>query len=114
MELEAGDDIEYEVEVIQDSTVYARELVAGHLPGLYYLISWKGYSEEENNWESALAVQHLRKLLSTFHKDHLRKPTATSTPINLALPMAKPSAKSIGAKQKRGQQTDISKRTKTN
>ena len=30
---------EYEVEVIRDSKVYARELESGHLPGLYYLVS---------------------------------------------------------------------------
>ena len=48
-ELDAGDDEggEYKVEAIRDSAVYARES-AGHLPGLYYLVSWKGYPEEEN------------------------------------------------------------------
>ena len=50
MEFDAGDDDsgEYEVEAIRDSAVYARESESGHLPGLYYLVSWKGYSEEEN------------------------------------------------------------------
>ena len=49
MKLDAGDDEsgEYEVEAIRNSAVYARE-VAGHLPGLYYLVSWKDYPEEEN------------------------------------------------------------------
>ena len=42
-----GDNEEYKVEKIQDSAVYAKES-EGHLPGLYYLISWKGYPEEEN------------------------------------------------------------------
>ncbi len=43
-----GDDSEeYEIEAIRDSAVYARES-EGHLPGLYYLVSWKGYPEEEN------------------------------------------------------------------
>ena len=39
-ELDAGDDKdgEYEVEVIRDSAVYARESELGHLPGLYYLV----------------------------------------------------------------------------
>ena len=59
IELEAGNDIEYEVEAIQNSAVYARESVAGHLPGLYYLISLKGYLEKENIWEPASAVQNL-------------------------------------------------------
>ncbi len=43
-----GNGDEYEVEVICDSAVYARESDSGHLPGLYYLVSWKGYPEEEN------------------------------------------------------------------
>ena len=46
-EFEAGDDKEYEVDGIRDSAVYARES-AEQLPGLYYLVSWKGYPEEEN------------------------------------------------------------------
>ena len=38
-----GDNEEYEVEGICNSAVYARELEAGHLPGLYYLVLWKIY-----------------------------------------------------------------------
>ena len=54
-EFKAGDDKEYEVDGIRDSAVYARES-AGQLPGLYYLVSWKGYSEEENTWEPISAI----------------------------------------------------------
>ena len=39
---------EYKVEAIRDSEVYTRESESGYLPGLYYLVSWKGYPEEEN------------------------------------------------------------------
>ena len=48
-ELDAGNDEggQYKVETICDSAIYARESVS-HLPWLYYLISWKGYLEEEN------------------------------------------------------------------
>ena len=46
-EFETGDNKEYEVEAICDSAVYAKE-ADGHLPGLYYLVGWKGYPEEEN------------------------------------------------------------------
>ena len=49
VKLDTGDENgKYEVEVIWDSEVYARELESGHLPVLYYLFSWKGYLEEEN------------------------------------------------------------------
>ena len=88
-ELDAGDDSrEYEVEAIQDSAVYARESKSGHLLGLYYLVSWKRYPEEENTWEPASVVQHFRKLISSFHKNHPGKPTATSPAINTAPTMA--------------------------
>ena len=49
VELDAGNkNREYEVEVIWDSKVYVRESESGNLSGLYYLVSWKGYPEEEN------------------------------------------------------------------
>ena len=94
-ELDASDkeSEEYEVEAIWDSAVYANESESGHLPGLYYLVAWKGYPEEENTWEPSSAVQHLKKLISSFHKDHPEKPTATFPPINSAPPMARPTVK---------------------
>ena len=42
-----SDSEELEVKAICDSAVYARES-EGHLSGLYYVVSWKGYPEEEN------------------------------------------------------------------
>ena len=47
LKFEAGDNKEYEVNDIWDSAVYAKKS-AEQLPVLYYLISWKGYPEEEN------------------------------------------------------------------
>ncbi len=44
-EFEAGDNKEYEVETIIDSTVYDQQ-AKDQMPGLYYLVSWKGYPEE--------------------------------------------------------------------
>ena len=94
MEFDTGDDGEkYKVEAIQDSAVYARKSKSGHLSGLYYLVSWKRYLEEENTWEPTSAVQHLRKLISSFHKDHPDKPTATSPAIIIDLPIARPIVK---------------------
>ena len=57
-EFKAGNNKEYEVDGIRDSAVYAKES-AGHLPGLYYLVLWKGYPEKGNTWEPASAIQHL-------------------------------------------------------
>ncbi len=100
-----GDGKEYEVEAIRNSAVYARES-EGHLPGLYYLVSWKAYPKEENTWEHALAMLYLCKLNSTFHRDHPERLTATSPPIDSAPPMArptvKPRAEASSTKQKRG------------
>ena len=49
LEFEAGgDNKKYEMEGICDSAVYVRESEAGHLLGLYYLVSWKNYSKDES------------------------------------------------------------------
>ncbi len=88
-EFEAGDNKEYEVEAIIDSAVYAQQ-ANDQIPGLYYLVLWKSYLEEENTWEPSSAVIHLRKLISTFHKEHPEKPTVTSLPLDSAPPMASP------------------------
>ena len=112
---------EYNVEGIWDSAVYAKESVTGHLPGRYYLVSWKGYSKKKNTWEPILAVQHLRKLINTFYKDNLNKPIATSPPVNIAplvawLTMPRPRSKPTKAtKQKRGQPaiSTLNKKAKT-
>ena len=110
-ELDAGDKGEYEVKAIRDSAVYARESESGHLPGLYYLVSWKGYPKEENTWEPASAVQHLRKLINSFHKDHFDKPTATFLTIDTAPPMARPIVKPTESfKQKQEQLTRCAKK----
>ena len=108
-ELESGDSEEYKLEAIRDSAVYAKESESGYLPGFYYLVSWNGYAEEENTGEPALVVQHLRKLISSFHKDHSDKLTAISKVINTAPPMARPTVKPTGPpKQKQGQPANSS------
>ena len=111
-EFEPGDDKEYEVKAIQDSAVYAKEKDE-HLLGLYYLVAWKYYPEEESTWEPSLAIMHLRKIVNTFHKDHPEKPTATSAPLDSTLPMAKPTTQ-LPAKRKQRQPTRYTtKRNKT-
>ena len=99
-ELDAGDDEggEYKVETIWDSAGYARKS-ADYLSGLYYLVCWKDYPEEENTWEPASAAQYLKKLISSFHKNHPNKLMASIKPTAL--------------KQKRGQPANSSnKQTK--
>ena len=107
LEFEAGsDNKKYELEGIYNSMVYARESEAGHLLGLYYLVFWKSYPKDKSTWEPASAVQHFRKLVSIFHKDHPNKLTTTSLLIDLALPIAKHTAPpNVNSKQKRGQST---------
>ena len=41
-----GNNKEYKVEDICNSTVYGKELEVGHLSDLYHLISFKGYLQE--------------------------------------------------------------------
>ena len=105
LEFEAGsNNKKYKVEGICKSAVYARELKASYLLGLYYLISCKDYSKDENTQESTLIVQHLLKLVSTFQKNYSNKLIATFLPINLAPPMAKRTTlPNINSKQKCGQ-----------
>ena len=118
MEFDVGDDKngECKVEVIRDSAIFAKESESGHLSGFYYLVSWKRYPKEENTWELALAVQHFRKLINLFHKDHPDKPTITSHAIDTVPPMARPTIKPTGlSKQKRGRlASSTNKQTKTN
>ena len=96
------------MESIQDSAVYAKE-ADKHLPGLYYLVAWKGYPEEKNIWELSSAVMHLRKMVSIFHKDQPEKPTATSEPLDSAPPMTKPTTQ-LSAKQKQGRSSGRAKK----
>ena len=102
-ELETGNSKEYKIEAIWDNAVYANELKSGHLPGLYYLIAWKSYSKEENTWEHLSTVQYVKKLISYFHKEHPKKPTATFLPINFVPPMARPTVRPTLLKWKQGQ-----------
>ena len=90
MELEAGGDTEYEFEAIMNSVVYGQQANNNQIPGFYYLVLWKGYPEKDNTWEPLLAVIHLRKLISTFYKEHPEKPIVTSLSLDSASSMAKP------------------------
>lgn len=90
-----NDNKEYKVEAIRNSAIYARKSESGHLLGLYYLAFWKSYQKEENIWKSYLAVQHFKKLISSFHKDHSDKSTTNFEIINTISPMARLTIKPI-------------------
>ena len=47
LECNAGNSQEFKVEAVWENAIYANK-AEGHLPGLYYLIVWKRYFEEEN------------------------------------------------------------------
>ena len=55
MELEANNSKEYKMEAIWNSAVYTNK-AEGYLPGLYYLVGWKKYLEEENTWKPSTIV----------------------------------------------------------
>lgn len=48
LEFEVDDNKEYEIEGIRNNVVYAMESEVGHLPELYYLVSWEGYPKKES------------------------------------------------------------------
>ena len=101
---DAGDNKKYKVEAIIDSVIYAKKR-EGHLLSVYYLVFWKSYPEKESTWEPFSTVMHFWKMISTFYKDHPKKPTATFFPLDSAPPIAKSSVKSpvkLSAKQKQG------------
>ena len=89
LEFKAGNNKEYEINRIWDSAVYAKESTIDQLLGFYYLVLWKSYPEEENTKEPILAIQHLQRLVNSYHKDNPEKPTATSFLVNIASPMAR-------------------------
>lgn len=104
VDLDKGDSKEYEIETIYDSEVYNKEL-EDQLPGLYYLVFWEGYPEEENIWELASTIQNLRSLVITFYKEHLEKPITISLSRDSASSIARHTVRPTTAsntKQKRG------------
>ena len=49
IELDTGKNSgEYKIEASWDNVVYTKKSKSSHLPGLYYLVSWKEYLEEDN------------------------------------------------------------------
>lgn len=93
--LDAGKEKEYEIEAIRDTAVYANNAAGGQIPWLYYLVSWKKYLKNESIWETTSALMHLWKMINSYYKDHPEKSPAMFSPIDSALPMAKPIIKPL-------------------
>ncbi len=90
LEFKDGGKKKYKFEAIIDSGVYSQQANSNdQMSGLYYLILWKSYPGEENTWKPLSVVIYLRKLISTFYKEHLETPTVTFLPFNSALLMAR-------------------------
>lgn len=89
-ELNTGKNKKYKIEAIKNNAIYANVVIESQLPELYYCISWKKYREDENTWEPTSILIHFRKMINTFHENHLEKPTATFLLFNPVLLIAKP------------------------
>ena len=111
-EFEAGNNEKYEVDGIWDSTVYAKKSTTGQMPGLYYLVLWKGYPKEENTWEPVSAIQHFWRLINTYHKNNPKRSTATSPSVDMALPMARPTTTLTKKHSRSAKFTTTTKRAK--
>lgn len=67
-----------------ESAIYINQIVRCQLPGLYYLVSWKGYSAAKDIWKPVSAVMHCYMIIYTFHNDYPEKSNAMFFPINSA------------------------------
>ncbi len=85
LEFEVKGNKVYEVKAIINSMVDSQQTNdSNQMSGLYYLVLWKGYLEKKNTWELLLAVIHLWKLISTFHKEYSEKLIVISPPLDSA------------------------------
>ena len=86
------------------------------LLGFYYLVAWKSYPKNKNTWKPLSAVQHFKKLISSFHKNYLEKLITTFLLINsltaIASLIVKPTK--LTTKQKQGRSANSARKQATN
>lgn len=87
-EFEGRNNKKYKVKSIVNNTVYDKE-IRSQLLGFYLLVLWKNNPKEENIQESSATVMHLWKLISIFHKNHLKKLIVIYSLLDSILSMAK-------------------------
>ena len=83
-EFESRDNMEYKIKAIIDSTIYSQQ-ANNLIPGFNSLILWKSYPVKEITREPILAIIPFQKLISTFYKEHPKKPTISSSSLNSVL-----------------------------
>ncbi len=85
---EARNNKEYEIKAIIDSTVYGKK-TNNQMPSLYYLVFWKGYTEEKSTLKPSTAVIYLWKLINTFYKEYPKKTIVTFLSLDSTPPIAR-------------------------
>lgn len=58
LELNAGKNKEYKIEIVKNSIIY-NKAAEDQILGLYYLISWKHYTKNESIWKPVSTVIYL-------------------------------------------------------
>ncbi len=89
MEFQTRDNKKYKVELIINSAIYGKE-TKNQLLGLYYLLLLKSYPKEKSTWELLATVMYLRKLISIFYKEHLKKQIVTFLRLDSISPIVRP------------------------
>ena len=74
-------ELEYEVEEVLDSRLFRRQL--------QYLMKWKGYGPEHNEWIPEENAANSKELVTKFHKEHPNAPRRISASSFRQLPFHK-------------------------
>ena len=76
--IEVEGENEYEVELIKDSRLRGR--------GTQYYVSWKGYPDADDSWESEADLKHAKELIKEFHQKYPQAPRRIAATIFESIP----------------------------